>query len=63
MTRKRTDLYGQIEEAIQQAITPERNIMLTEICEECGGSVAEKDACYEMAKVTCPDCFCKQFVE
>ena len=37
--------------------------MLMEICEECGGSVEERDACYEMAKVSCPDCFCKQFDE
>jgi len=30
-------------------------------CEKCGSLVPESDACYEMAEVSCPGCFSKQF--
>lgn len=30
-------------------------------CEKCGKLVEEKDACYEMAAVSCSGCFSEQF--
>lgn len=34
---------------------------MSETCEKCGASVPEEEACYEMAAVSCPGCFLKQF--